>query len=323
MKLLLKRLLWLSGVFHLEHWLRNRRTLTVAMFHRVLPQGSEAWQHAEQEYAVGLDEFEFCLRFFKCHYNVVSLEQVRRAAQGDGTLPDKALLISFDDGWQDNVDHAQPLLAKHGLRATLFVNVDAVRQQGLRWWQDALVEVAHARPDALATLSPAGDFYSAAQVMLEKPLDERCDVLAPWLGYQPQTRQMLDEAGLAALDRKVWDIGSHGLTHVPMTYAPNLDAELDGSARQLGQWCGGHVTALAFPHGRYTSDIVKRARETTYQLVFSSDARLNRSEAVTAASVLGRIHIPSAAMRDESQGLCARTLALFLWRRQIMATAQS
>lgn len=314
MKGLLKRLLWITGVFHMERWLRNRRSLTVVMFHRVLPVESEAWRHAEQEYAVGLEEFEFCLRFFKQYYSPVSLDEVGRAAAGEGALPDHALLITFDDGWQDNVEHAQPLLATHNLRATLFVNVDAARQRGLRWWQDALAELPRARPEVLADLSERGDVYSAGCALLSCPLDERRDVLSPWVSYQPATRQMLDERGVAALDRRVWDVGSHGMTHVPFTHAPDLDEELEASARQLAAWCGQPVTALAFPHGRYTREIVERARGNTYRLVFSSDARLNNLDKLSSL-VLGRVHIPSAALRNEVGKLCKRTLALFLWRR--------
>lgn len=283
------------------------------MFHRVLPRDSDAWQHAEQEYAVCLDEFDFCLRFFKQHYQLVSLDQVRRAAEGGEKLPDHALLISFDDGWRDNVAYAQPLLAKHGMRATLFVNADAMRQAGLRWWQDALVEVAHARPEALAQLSTQGDFYSAARALLARPLNERCAALQAWLSYRPQTRQMLDEAELAALDPAVWDVGAHGLTHVPMTHVEDRDAELSGAAQLLAEYCGQAVEALAFPHGRYDEDILLRARKN-YRLIFSSDACLNR---VGPTQVLGRIHIPPAALRNSAHALCAQSLALFLWRRPV------
>lgn len=316
MKALFKRLFWLGRIFHIERRLRNRRTLTVAMFHRVLPRDGEAWQHSEQEYAMGVEEFDFCLRFFKRHYAVVSLDQVREAAEGEALLPANALLISFDDGWHDNVEYAQPLLAKHGLRATIFVNADAVRQQGERWWQDALVEVAHKRPEALVELAQKGEAYSVGQALLARSLDERCAALAPWLSYQAQTRQMLTAADLAALDRQVWDVGSHGLTHVPMTHVKDLDAELTESAGLLAGWCGNAIQSLAFPHGRYSNDIVRQAHEAGYKLVFSSDARLNDASAIDAP-VLGRIHIPADAVRDEAQELSERSLALFLWRRQI------
>lgn len=36
-------------------------------------------------------------------------------------LPDKPVLITFDDGYQDNYDNAYPILRKYGLKGTVFV----------------------------------------------------------------------------------------------------------------------------------------------------------------------------------------------------------
>lgn len=314
MKALLKRLLWATRLLHIQRRIRNRRTLTVVMFHRVLPEGGEEWRHAEREYVVSTDEFSFCLQFFRRYYSVVSLEQVRAAAAGIAPLPDQALLVTFDDGWKDNVEHAQPLLAQYEIPATLFVNVDAVRQPDLRWWQDALVEVAHAAPQHLRKVHESGDFYAASGALLARALPERSAALAAWTTYSPTNRQMLDEREVAALDRRVWDIGSHGLTHVPFTHAPSLEAEIEESARKLEQWCGKGIDALAFPHGRYT-DVIAGLAKSVYCLIFSSKAELNDSDALPF--VIGRVHIPSCALHNSAGNFSSLALALFLWRRNI------
>lgn len=312
MKRWIKRMVWRSGVLHRERDLRACRRLTVAMFHRVLPRGSEEFAHAEQEYAVDLEEFDACLAFFKQHHSPVSLDDVLRASRGEISLPDHPLLISFDDGWADNVEHAEPLLKKHGLRATLFINVEAVEQPGLRWWQDALVEVAQHSLPALQSIAE-GDFYTVARQLLAKPLAEREPRLAGLSRYKPVKRQMLDEAGVRALDRSVWDVGSHALTHVPLTYSIDVDAEVQQSAARLAGWRNEPVVAMAYPHGR-RSPAIDRIAAGVYPLLFSSDARLNPIEGQWPA-VLGRIHIPSAAVRDESGHISEQSLAYFLWRR--------
>lgn len=282
------------------------------MFHRVLPLNGEAFAHAEQEYAVGVEAFECSLTFFKRHYTVVSLAQVREAAGGGAPLPDHAMLITFDDGWQDNVVHAEPMLRQHGLRATMFVNVDAIRQADARWWQDALVEISLQQPQALRALSPTGDFFGAARQLLDLPLNERLSRLKPWLKYDPRERQMLTLAGLQSLDRGVWDLGSHGSTHVPFTHAPDLDLELSASAAQLSAWLGQTVDALAFPHGRYSPEIGHQATAQAgpYRLVFSSDQRLNRTNGPHMAPILGRIHIPARACHSD------KAMAQLLWERR-------
>jgi peptidoglycan/xylan/chitin deacetylase (PgdA/CDA1 family) len=307
----LKPLLWDLGYYQAKRRRSQRRTLTVAMFHRVLPLESAAYAHAEQEYAVGIEEFEQSLRYFKQHYAVVSLSQVQAAAEGGAPLPDHALLITFDDGWSDNVTHAEPVLARLGLRATLFVNADAMEQADRRWWQDALVELNERRPDALEALCGRRDFFASAQALLALPLAERLARLQAWLSYEPSERQMLTPQGLAALNPEVWDIGSHGATHVPMTHVSDLEAELGGAAKRLSGWAARPVEALAFPHGRFNAEIAQRAL-AAYRLVFTSETVLNAS-AGPLARQLGRIHIPARACRDP------KAMGLLLWARRVRA----
>ena len=307
----LKPLLWDLGYYQTKRRWLQRRTLTVAMFHRVLPLESAAYAHAEQEYAVGVQEFEQALRYFQQHYAVVSLSQVQAAAEGGPPLPDHALLITFDDGWTDNVEHAEPVLARLGLRATLFVNADAMEQADHRWWQDALVELNEHRPEALEALCGRRDFFSAAQALLALPLTERLQRMRAWLRYLPTERQMLTPQALRDLDPAVWDVGSHGATHVPMTHVGDLDAELAGSAQRLSAWAERPVQTLAFPHGRFNPDIARKAL-AAYRLIFTSETVLNGTRAAVARQ-LGRIHIPARACRNPKE------MGLLLWARRVRA----
>ncbi|MFT3736561.1 MAG: polysaccharide deacetylase family protein [Rhodocyclaceae bacterium] len=317
MKAFVRWLVWQSGLLALYHRLRNRRSLTIAQFHRVLPAGSEEWKHSEQEYALTREEFALCLQFFRKHYNVVSLSQVLAAGQGQEALPDRALLISFDDGWCDNRTHAEPLLRQHGMRATMFVNVEAMQQTDKRWWQDALVEIfAGGRAaEALPQLGSAPRFYDAIVHMLETPLDERLGKLQNALRYVPTERQMLTAAELATLDRDVWDIGSHARTHAPLTFLTDPREELGSAAAQIAAWIGQTVACIAFPHGRYSAEIVGQCHADGLA-VMSSDARLNHADALPL--VMGRINIDPGVV-GRSKAAAARELAYTLMRRDFQA----
>lgn len=59
--------------------------------------------------------------FFKKNYNVVQMEQVIEAVGGGASLPDNALLLTFDDGYIDNYTFAFPLLEKYGFQGSFFV----------------------------------------------------------------------------------------------------------------------------------------------------------------------------------------------------------
>jgi hypothetical protein len=119
--------------------LRNRATLTALMFHRVVEPGTPAARHADVRYTLTAPVFAACLHFLAQHYSVVGLEAVLAARLGGAPLPPRALLITFDDGWADNLTVALPLLRARGLPAALFVATDPVADATPWWWQEVLL----------------------------------------------------------------------------------------------------------------------------------------------------------------------------------------
>jgi len=65
--------------------------------------------------------FESHLQYLKQHYVVVSLREVAEYLASGRPLPKRAVVITFDDGYQDNYEVAFPLLKKYDLHATIFV----------------------------------------------------------------------------------------------------------------------------------------------------------------------------------------------------------
>jgi hypothetical protein len=102
-----------SGLLGLYHRMRNRRTLTVVMFHRVIDPADPRWNSCDPDYTLEASLFERCIRFLQRHYRIVSTDEVLAARNGERALPPRALLITFDDGWSDNVEFALRLRATH------------------------------------------------------------------------------------------------------------------------------------------------------------------------------------------------------------------
>jgi peptidoglycan/xylan/chitin deacetylase (PgdA/CDA1 family) len=59
-------------------------------------------------------------------YRVVGLEEVVDCFRRDRPLPSDAILITFDDGYRDNLDNAAPVLSRLGYPAVVFVSVGHV-----------------------------------------------------------------------------------------------------------------------------------------------------------------------------------------------------
>ena len=90
--------------------------LSILIFHRVLAQPDPLF--ADVPDAV---EFETKMRWVRDWFNVVPLARAADMLEA-GTIPARALAITFDDGYADNEEVAAPILQRLGLTATFFVS---------------------------------------------------------------------------------------------------------------------------------------------------------------------------------------------------------
>jgi len=331
-KNVLRKILYGTGVLGLVHRLRNRDTLTVFMFHRVLPKQSAEYQTAEKEFTFTVEGFGQCLDFIQRHYRIVSQADVTAHLNGQQRLPQCAGLITFDDGWRDTLIHALPELKKRALPAVLFLATEVIDLNGNDWWQDMLVEVLaqeggleHIK-SALATrqcfLRQGADSERRAQVyqitatLADMNDAERQAILQPLVSRLPGARQMLDRADLDLLHPWI-TIAGHGHSHAPLSYHPHAGADLAACRAQL-QAIGGEDAVLSFPHGAYDESTVQQAHAAGFSVCYSSDPTLmNTSSARSTLTPLGRIHIPENEWTCDGQGIAAEKLATFLFFRPI------
>lgn len=329
----LKSALWASGALAGYHRLRNRNVLTVAIFHRVLDPADPRSAGADPLWTVSRAFFAHCLDFFAEHYRVVSLADVLAAREGARPLPQWPLLITFDDGWADNRDYALPELRRRDLPAALFVATGAIgRREGL--WQErvlAAFKTGRIAPSLAAELwrrlvpdQPAPERYELAAArrivaaLTRRPASEREDIMRRLPPAEPgDPAEMLDDPGLAELALSGVAIGTHGVSHEPLTAVNDPEAELRDSWQDLNRRLNGMAAAptLSFPHGRYGRHALERARGLGYRLMFTSDRGLNRIEANRLPDVLGRVEITTERCGSADGWFCPEALALWLFRQ--------
>lgn len=96
----------------------NNRKLYISMYHytRDLP-------HSRYPEIKGLDIslFRHQIEFMKHHFSIVTMEQVMDAVENGSELPEKALLLTFDDGYIDNYTFVFPVLEEFGIQGSFFI----------------------------------------------------------------------------------------------------------------------------------------------------------------------------------------------------------
>lgn len=327
-----------SGALALRHRWHNQATLTVLMFHRVTVPGTVSARRADATYALTAPVFAACLRFVTRHYNVVGLADVLASRAGGPKLPPRALLITFDDGWADNLTVALPLLRAAGLPALLFVATDPVADPTPWWWQEVLLRALREGRAGFAELwaatgSPPPAEPPAGEHQLRLLLhyatlspEQRAAALAPWrdADLAAEGRHMIAPDDLGALCAGGMAIGAHGAAHLPESQLPDPAADIARARTALAGWLpDGGPSTFSFPHGRYNPAALAATWASGFRLVFSSDACLNAApQGRPEAALLGRISVDGGAVTDAAGRFSAARMATWLFHRPIRRLAE-
>jgi peptidoglycan/xylan/chitin deacetylase (PgdA/CDA1 family) len=111
-----------------ENSLNNKKIvhLPILMYHHIdfLPPGaSKEWQ----DLTVSPETFEKQMEYlFQQNYQPITFRQFLDFIERGEKLPEKSLIITFDDGWKNQYDHAFPVLKKYNFPATFFIVVSQI-----------------------------------------------------------------------------------------------------------------------------------------------------------------------------------------------------
>lgn len=248
---------WLGKLFNIPGGPR----LSVLIYHRVLPEADPLRPGAEDR------------RTFDCHMRIVSryfeVLPLGQAVLGlrRGNLPRRALCVTFDDGYQDNVDIALPILRRYGLCATFFIASGYV--DGGLMWNDVIIEaVRYARVPMLDldkqglgcySLGSDAERLRAAQELIGriKYLEgaRREDIVAAVrtaADVRAISSPMMSRGAVATLHDAGMEIGGHTVSHPILNRLPLQAArsEIADGKEALEAMIGEPIELFAYPNGR-------------------------------------------------------------------------
>ncbi|TXL66435.1 polysaccharide deacetylase family protein [Zeimonas arvi] len=249
--------------------------------------------------------FDEMVRWIRSQFRVLEPVQACERLMA-GTLPSRAAIITFDDGYRDNLEVATPILERHGVRAAFFIATgymeggamfndrvfEALRTTerreldlaGLLTAEDKIAE----RPDEEgAVVVRLGEFSQrrslAERLVLaikHRPPEERLDAvraLEEQCGVQGSFDPMMSPEEVSALAKQGMAIGGHTRTHPILESVPDPVArdEIEGGRADLRALLRGEVDLFAYPNGRFGRDFSDRHREMVedagYRFAFTTD----------------------------------------------------
>jgi peptidoglycan/xylan/chitin deacetylase (PgdA/CDA1 family) len=120
----------------------------VLMYHRIdrLTE-SEQKSPLARDLTVSPEDFEAQVKLLVDNgFSILTVDDVQAALLNHTELPERAVAITMDDGYQDNFDQAFPILKKYGVPATIFLVGQTVETpRHLSWSNIAEMSVAGVR----------------------------------------------------------------------------------------------------------------------------------------------------------------------------------
>ncbi len=235
--------------------------------------------------SITLEEFEAQLALIHKSCEIISLTKLLSCLRENKSIPPNTVVITFDDGYLDNLTNAAPLLARYQMPATLFLTTAYVESAEPQWI-DHLYSMFQFRslqvlaPECLRKDFDLEDHTQVVKVyeLIKKMLvqagpAERKDILQevetqlePTLSPPPLTLNWNDVRRLKE-DFPLFDIGVHTRNHVDISMLADKQAEdeIRYSVQDYKNELDSVPCLFSYPYGRHN----KRTRNCVKKLNFS------------------------------------------------------
>jgi peptidoglycan/xylan/chitin deacetylase (PgdA/CDA1 family) len=267
--------------------------LSILIYHRVLPQPDPMFPED-----IDAEGFEQQLGVLSRYFNVLPLDDAIKRLQR-GSLPPRALSITFDDGYADNAEIALPILRRSGLHATFFIATGFL--DGGRMWNDSVIESVRRAPGPELSLSGLGlGRYPITTIAQRR--ETALAVVArmkylPMLQRLEQVEKMVRHVAVPLPDNLMlridqvrelhnagMDIGGHTVNHPILSSIDPAEAgvEIAAGKEALEGIIGGRVALFAYPNGRpeqdYQGTHVRMVRKAGFTAAVSTATGVARAK---------------------------------------------
>jgi len=298
---------------------------TILMYHRVINDPSEA------PFGLGMcvrrEHFASQIAYLRRNFNVLALrEGIERIARGD-PLPPRAVSVTFDDGYLDNLELAVPILEAHQVPYTIYVPSGGLEEGTALWFDRVRASLGSTSQDAVDTAriglpGPQG-LLSLSKwqrpVTMRRVLDrlwllpiaqvleivERIERVHGTTSDPTMLAQRMSAAQVRALHGRGRgaEIGAHTVNHpnLELMSQAETEAEMREGRRALEDLCQAPVDGFAYPGGKMCAPTVAAAKAVGFRHAVTTVKGINNASSDMLQ--LRRVGMPDTAVSDFKRAL--------------------
>jgi len=286
-----------SGIFFLMRSINNAigKRLTIVTYHRVCNKKVDQITDSLPYLFITEDTFKNHLKFYKKFYNILSFKDLNNY-QNDRQLPRNSLVITFDDGYEDNFTRAFPILKKNGVPCTILLATDKIGSTEISWWDELFFRLTQLQKLKNQEdiqwhekgLSDILNRFKADPAILFLDLNSwekrriKKLVMAVKTACNPSNKLLLEPnrflkwEQVAEMKDSV-NFGSHSCSHISLNTLNNkqIRFEVVQSKSEIEHRLGKKVLTFSYPAGHYTKEIKHIVSESGYQYALTQDRGIN------------------------------------------------
>lgn len=231
-------------------------------------------------------EFERHLQYFKRNFDILSLKEICDN-KSTSTTNRKAIALTFDDGYLNNIENALPLLQKYKIPATFFVStvslddpdyihpsdyIDLVRRSARENVTIDGVTFSHQNNQLVSSGKNAYEYINSLKFQefrnVFTKLREQYPVQSITKKTDPSLFRLVSNTTISQFfNSELFSVGSHSHDHVNLANLSRdeMKDQLERSKKLLEQSAGRAVDVVAFPYGYFNEEVVGQSSRAGYK----------------------------------------------------------
>ncbi len=258
--------------------------VAILIYHRVSPK-LDSWSLNPLSPLIFSEQIEY----FRENYEILPLEYLSRLIRDGGSLPEKAVAITFDDGYNDNFRYAYPVLKKYNIPATIFLSTGYINTDNLFWWDKISYIINNTFVEHLSLIGIGCFFlrsdkekFPAKNVIIErlknltelkknKLIDELIKIADVEIPIGLGNKLILSWDEIRDMSLNGISFGAHTVNHPILTNMPISQAkwEIIKSKRDIENQLGKEISLFSYPNGNYSPDILELVKNAGFSCAVS------------------------------------------------------